>query len=935
MNMLRKSGKIVNQINRAIALSKKDWIIYLILLFCSFHDWAQPAFAEGSKNLYPDGADGRRANLEWKNSRYGPSSPIDNSLLRRTLLQVYAKEGEYILLGSSAMGVNDSSGAKKGDILIYDTKSGRIGDEILSSPVFQCSNQVIKTGNLQQGKITNRNQELAGSDTITNENTATPGSQVKFNGKDGYTPCFYKAPRTGIYYVTFYGPGGSLTTDDGAVAGDVSLTDTKNFNDRQGGGVAAWDVTVRNSLNSTQNIDGRLFSDYLALHAGGNGRPLQSIFYVVTKDGYKYKTSLNGLDPNGFLIYGNDVGYYDSDGKTPLYHDVLSSGGQSTNDINQLRKLDGGTSFALPTHRIFFSNPLTASGANETISYLGILPPVIPRIDFNSSNPNDPINPKFEGKAGDNNSPQGKGGSFKFSTNTTGIYEILISEDGNNFDPGNSNNRVLRGVMSSSGVQIIDWDGRNNNGNNFRIGKDYKFKISIHGGEYHFPLIDAENSTNGGPSFELINGFGSFRNRGFYDDRGYRTLSGINVGIPNGELCPGQTGVPNPIYSDFINGFDTTSNQRQFGTSTGGNAQIPCKGAFGDVKGLDVWTYVSSEIIQNSLNIISDKPDFTVSKTHDGDFNRGTTGIYSLTVKNIGGNNSVGKVTVTDNVPTGLKPSKVEGEGWTCSISGQDVICTREDSLAFNQTYPSITITVNIDAIAPDEITNIAKVEGGGETNTQNNTAEDKTKIIPSLNVKGKLILVKRITAINGKSVNGTINFTEIVNDSSTEDDNNANWQPNYLKGAINGGIVKPDDDIEYTIYFLVTGNNPFKNITICDLIPDHNIFIPNTFNGKQPSDGGLPTADSGIELSIGNSSVYLTGTNDNDRGEFVNPHTMAPGVCNKEAFSPGIFPPPLSSDKNSNGAVYVKIVTGSSTLPDGNIGSPNYGFIRFHTKVK
>jgi uncharacterized repeat protein (TIGR01451 family) len=1139
-------------------IQQKNWKIKLILLICcSFSNCMQPAYGEGSVNLYPNGISGRRANLEWKNSRYGPSSPVDNSLLRRTLLQVYAKQGEYILLGSSAMGVKDSTGTKQGDILIYDNKGGRIGNETLSSPTFQCSNQTTKTANILQGKITSRDQELAGSDTILNENIATPGSQVKYNGKNGYIPCFYKVPTTGLYYIAFHGPGGSLTTDDGAVAGDVALTDTKNFNDRQGGSVAAWDVTVRTSLTSTTNIDGRLFADYLALHAGGNGRPLQSTFYVVTKDGYKYKTSLQGLDPNGFLIYGNDVGYYDSDGKTPLYHDVLSSSGQSTSDINQLRKLDGGTNFALPTHKIFFSNP-NISGANETISYLGILPPIPPAIDVNPNNPNDPINPKFEGKAGDNNSPLGTGGTFKFSTNTTGIYEIIISQDGIDFDPGNVNNRVLRGVMPTSGLQIINWDGKNNVGNDYAIGTNYKFKISIHGGEYHFPLIDAENSTNGGPSFELINAIGVNKNRGYYDDRGYRTLSGVNVGTPNGELCPGQTNVPIPIYSDFINGFDTTGNQRKFGSATGGNAQVPCQGAFGDVKGLDIWTYVTSQIVQNSLNIIPDKPDLIITKTHSGDFNRQKTGIYILDVKNVGGNNSNGKVTVTDNVPIGLKPTKVEGEGWNCSISGQDVICTREDALAFNQIYPSISITVDVDITAADEIINTGKVEGGGETNTQNNTADDKTNIIPSLNPlspqvskiiinevlynqtgdnpdnndefieiynpsdsnvdlsgwklmdgnirnssnddinsitgsstpytfpngtilkpgeyaviwignnnvshqaqkatfqawlgqapklnntgddvwlydsqtrivdyiaygnntniteintppdpslniwdstdqtalntakigqsisltkngldentsacwepttsgnaktqgctnylptrntsnlpiyltsvgvnnngAGKLVLVKRITAINGQSTNGFVNFANFVNDPNTQDDDDPHWLPGYLKGAIDGGIVKAGDDIEYTIYFLSTGDSPVRNVTICDLVPDNNIFEANIFNEKTPKDGGLATADSGIELSIGNFSVYLTNTNDSDRGEFLSPHITAPGVCNKEAFSQGNPPPPLSGDKNSNGAIIVKVVRESTTLPEATPGSPNYGFIRFHAKIK
>ena len=31
------------------------------------------------------------------------------------------------------------------------------------------------------------------------------------------------------------------------------------------------------------------------------------------------------MDPNGWLVYGNQVGFYDSDGTTPLYHDAVAA----------------------------------------------------------------------------------------------------------------------------------------------------------------------------------------------------------------------------------------------------------------------------------------------------------------------------------------------------------------------------------------------------------------------------------------------------------------------------------------------------------------------------------------------------------------------------------------------------------------------------------
>lgn len=550
-------------------------LVSLAFSLCALGLWMQPVQAEGSRNLYPNGATGFRANLEWRTSRYGPTTPVNNSLLRRTLLQVYAKKDEYILLGSSSVGFESA------DILIYGNKTGRVGDETLSNQLFQCSTQRNQTGNTNQGVINSRAKELAGPDTITNATNATPGLQVT----NGYVPCYYQAPSDGIYYVVFYGRKGGSDNTDGFPTQTINLG--TNFQDVSGTSIAAWDVTVRSSLTSTTDINGRLFADYLALFTGGNGRPVESVFYLVTKDGYRYRTALNGLDPNGFVIYGNDIGYYDSDGKTPLYHNVLGSNGTLTT-------LQGGTNLALPNHVIFFSDPQTNSGADAAITARGIpLVAVLPEVS----------NSSFTGTAGNNNSNQNTGGVFQFDSNVSGNYEMVISFDGKDYDPSNVNNRVLRGTMTASGTQTINWDGKNNAGNFFPVGTDYPVKIKTHAGEYHFPLIDAENSTKGGPSFTLLNVTNPLGNTtGFYDDRGYRTLSGVNVGTVNSVLCGiNPPSIPN---SNLVTGFNTTSTQRAFGDDPGSNTNASCTGSFGDAKGLDIWTYVPSTATLTYLNII-------------------------------------------------------------------------------------------------------------------------------------------------------------------------------------------------------------------------------------------------------------------------------------------------------------------------------------------
>ncbi len=391
---------------------------------------------------------------------------MNNSLYRRTLLQVYANAGENILMGSTSMGVGSA------DIQIYNSVGGRIGAETLSSPVFKCSTQ--RATNPTWGKITSRTQELAGPAPTTN----------------GYTPCSYTAASNGIYYVVFYPTAGNNADNDLPFAtGNIDFG--SGFTDPSGStNITAWDVTVRNPNSSTPNADinGRLFTDYLALSTGGNGRPIFPTFYIVTKDGYQYQTDINGADPNGFVIYGNDVGFYDSDGKTPLYHNVLSATGQSALNSAYLSVQQGGTNLALPNHVIFFSNPQTNSqGANASITALNIpINPGTPSIS----------NPSFTGTATNNNSIVNTGGTFTFNSSTPGVYEIVISR-GTDFDPANTQNRVLRGIMSISGVQTVSWDGKDNSGNFFPVGTNYPFHITAHAGEYHFPLLDAESSTLG------------------------------------------------------------------------------------------------------------------------------------------------------------------------------------------------------------------------------------------------------------------------------------------------------------------------------------------------------------------------------------------------------------------------------------------------------
>ncbi|MGH2523497.1 MAG: hypothetical protein ACRDH2_13415, partial [Anaerolineales bacterium] len=92
-------------------------------------------------------------------------------------------------------------------------------------------------------------------------------------------------------------------------------------------------------------------------------------------------------------------------------------------------------------------------------------------------------------------------------------------------------------------------------------------------------------------------------------------FSGQTVGTVGSVLCGAN---PPSTINSGPGGFDSSGAQRAFGAATGGNAGVPCNGAFGDTKGLDLWTYFPSNIAATVLNIIqipTDTPTPTITPT--------------------------------------------------------------------------------------------------------------------------------------------------------------------------------------------------------------------------------------------------------------------------------------------------------------------------------
>ncbi|MGZ4888509.1 MAG: hypothetical protein ACXWBH_04960, partial [Candidatus Angelobacter sp.] len=130
--------------------------------------------------------------------------------------------------------------------------------------------------------------------------------------------------------------------------------------------------------------------------------------------------------------------------------------------------------------------------------------------------------------------------------------------------------------------------------------------------------------------------------------------------------------------------------------------------------------------------VIPPPADLTITKTHTGNFQQGQNFVgYQIIVSNAGSSPTVGLVTVTDTLPTGLTFVSMFGGGWNCN----QTTCTRTDALAAGASYPPIQLTVNVANNAPASVTNTAVVSGGGEVNLANDTANDVTTITPTPDV--------------------------------------------------------------------------------------------------------------------------------------------------------------------------------------------------------
>ncbi|HEX3743450.1 MAG TPA: hypothetical protein VHW09_05960 [Bryobacteraceae bacterium] len=124
-----------------------------------------------------------------------------------------------------------------------------------------------------------------------------------------------------------------------------------------------------------------------------------------------------------------------------------------------------------------------------------------------------------------------------------------------------------------------------------------------------------------------------------------------------------------------------------------------------------------SDFANGAVRVLQPETDpvLTVLSTHSGIFPEGQTGTFTITVSNAAlAAPTSGTVTVTATLPANFTPIAMAGTGWSCSIASLPYTCQTTGSISGNNSYNSITLTVNVPQSGPTQVTNQVTVSGGG-----------------------------------------------------------------------------------------------------------------------------------------------------------------------------------------------------------------------------
>ena len=390
--------------------------------------------AEGSRDIVRTSAENYKAvtgsdgTTGVNQARWSLMSQSGNfmGVNRQQKIKFYAFEGETVFLASNE--VENSVDIK------------------MTQPDGSVVNVDLKT---DEGFIKTSANEKAGPKTKDDksiwlpkaETTETGNIQYDTDINDRYVAYKYDIPISGVYVLEFYTNTSKATTLPARGGTEKGTVGNIKFNTELDGAhsnahVIAWDVTVAQPQKSGDDIthyvavNGRVWMDAIAMQNMGR---VYGDLYCVTRDGYIWRFSLNGIEPNTFAMYANSRGGIGTGTNASAYHSVHSP-------------LTNYTDFKLYKERVDkYGNPdgIQILGPDNDVTdidspyHMFVNPPdttISESIVLSQPKPIGTVkNIQFDGKSNDlsdtvntSSGYAGVGGSFEVETEGASSYRIII-----------------------------------------------------------------------------------------------------------------------------------------------------------------------------------------------------------------------------------------------------------------------------------------------------------------------------------------------------------------------------------------------------------------------------------------------------------------------------------------------------------------------------
>ncbi|MEH6420484.1 hypothetical protein [Pseudomonas sp. CGJS7] len=194
-----------------------------------------------------------------------------------------------------------------------------------------------------------------------------------------------------------------------------------------------------------------------------------------------------------------------------------------------------------------------------------------------------------------------------------------------------------------------------------------------------------------------------------------------------GSTCPALTGTGNIAitggYTLAPGGTLTFSVTGTVANNAVCNASVP-NTATVDFSATDRFGDIDPTNNSASVNFAVDCVNLAVDKTTpQTQFTAGSTGTYNIAVSNSGNIATVGQLTVTDTLPTGLSVpdgavtlSGANAANWACTAASNTLTCISNTAIAAAGSS-TFGFTVNVAFAASGNMVNTARVGGGGDAN--------------------------------------------------------------------------------------------------------------------------------------------------------------------------------------------------------------------------